>query len=65
MRSWHIERLDPTVLAKGMLRDSGVECIGRKGIFALKQAEILVRHEQMQESAHVANAAVTPSGLNI
>ena len=58
MRSRYIKGLDPTFTAKAVLRHTGIEGIGSQGALAREQAEILVRHEQMQEPAHRTNTAI-------
>jgi len=65
MRSRHIKWLYPAVPAKCVLRYTRIERVRRQFILTRDQAEIAVRHEQMQETAHVTDAAIAPRRLNI
>src|SRR5262249_16388013 len=46
----HIERMHATVFAEHVLRDPGVEPIGREIIVAADQLELITRHDQVQKS---------------
>jgi hypothetical protein len=65
MRSRHIEGFDSTLTAKAVLRNPGIERIRSQRFLAREQAKILVSYEQVQVSAHTADTAVAPCGLDI
>lgn len=51
--------------AKVVLRDTGIKRIGLNRVVAAQKSEIVFGDEQMQETAHPANAAVTVRRLNV
>ena len=54
----YVEGLDAAHRAEMMLRDSGVEGVGREHILALDQAESVPRHDQMQMGCHGADRTI-------
>ncbi len=46
--SWHIERLDAAMPTKGVLCDSGIECVGLQVVFASNKAKVFFWHDQVQ-----------------
>ena len=65
MGTWHIKGFDAAVLAEMMLCNAGVKGVSRDLVFSLQQEEILARHEQVQKTTHMADAAITARRLNI
>src|SRR3981189_2207761 len=54
----HVERMDAANLAEGVLRDAGVEPVGREIVPAAEKLEALRRHDQMQDTLLGADRAV-------
>ena len=54
----HIERMNAAVFAERVLRNAGVECVGRKVILAADSFELLGRDDQMPEALLGADRAV-------
>ena len=54
----HVERLDAAVATEKMLRHARAEGVAREAVGALQQAEARRRHDQVQETGHVADGAV-------
>src|SRR4029079_12544681 len=44
--------------AKGVLRDVGIERVGRKVILAAEQLKLLPRHDEVEDALFAANGAV-------
>lgn len=65
MRPRHVKRLYPAVPAECVLCDTRVKRVRRQFILTRDQAELAVRHEQMQETAHVADTAIAPRRLDV
>ena len=65
VRSRYIERLDAAESTEMMLRDTSIECVGRNRILALQKPKIIPRYEKVQETALLADAAVTFRRLDI
>ena len=58
MRTRPVEGFDATMAAKIMLSNSRIERIGLNSVLAAEQLKLVVADYHVQESAHVANAAI-------
>lgn len=65
VRSRYIKRFDSAMAAEIVLRYSGVEGIGSHVVLATDQTKILLPDDQMQETAHSANAAIAILSFDI
>jgi hypothetical protein len=61
----HVKRLRTAVATKKVLCDPATKLIGLQKLLALLQMEISLRHDQVQVTAHAANAAIALLGLDI
>lgn len=63
VRPWPIERVDPAVLAEVMLCGAGTERISGEALQAVQQLELLLGHDQVEETLLRADAAVATNRL--
>ena len=65
IRARYVERLDATHLAEHVLRDPGIESVGRKRILPFHDAKLARGHDQMQEARAFANRAIAFVGDDV
>ena len=65
IRARYIERLDATHFAERVLRDPGIESVGRKRILPFHDAKLARGHDQMQEAGAFADRAVAFVGDDV
>lgn len=64
VRAWHVEGLDATVAAEIVLCHPGIERVSLDIILPANEPEIALRHNQMQEPGHAADAAVAVCNID-